>query len=602
MQVAVLGPARVTRAGRPVPLGAPKHRALLAALALHAGRPVSADTLIGLMWGDGAPPAAGASLQTYVAHLRRALEPDRAARAEASVLVTTSLGYRLTAPVDVTRFAELVEGAHRGLDSAPPEALRADLDTALELWGGTPFADLPDGDAVTAERVRLGELRLVAVEDRARLRLAAGEHAAVAAELAVDAVEHPLRESLCALLVAAHAGAGQQGRALELLREMRARLDGELGIEPGPVLRDLELAVLRQDASVTRTARVAPAAPRPAELPLIGRVAELAALDAVLERADGGAVAAAMLVGEPGIGKTRLGQAMAARAATRGFAVAVGRCSQDDGAPPLWPWLAVLDALRIPLPAADSSFALWQDVTSALAHASTVRPLLLILDDLHWADASSLKLLRHVVATGSGRIALLGTRRARPEPTGALAEILETLARYGGTRLDLAGLDMGEVRELVRAAGGRAGDAASLHDRTGGNAFLLTELARLDRPDEVPAAVADVVTARSATLPEPTRELLRAAAVVGREFELGVLAAVAGGTEDDALDRLEPALAEGLVVETGPERFRFSHALVRDAVHDGIPPTRRARRHAATARVLAGAGDLPRAARHWLPP
>jgi DNA-binding SARP family transcriptional activator len=154
VQIAVLRPTRVHDAGRPVPVGAPKHRALLAALALHGRRAVAADTLIDLLWGERAPAAAGATLQTYVAHLRRALEPERAARATPSVLVTAGQGYRLALPddaVDVDRFTTLVERTHRELATPevpprPPDglgadrlaALRDDLDTALRLWAGTP--------------------------------------------------------------------------------------------------------------------------------------------------------------------------------------------------------------------------------------------------------------------------------------------------------------------------------------------------------------------------------------------------------------------------------------------------------------------------------
>ncbi|GIE95503.1 BTAD domain-containing putative transcriptional regulator [Paractinoplanes rishiriensis] len=637
MQVEVLGPSRVTRAGRPVPLGAPKHRALLAALALAGPRATSADALIDLLWGAAPPPAAGAALQTYVAHLRRALEPDRAARAAPTVLLTTPQGYRLALPSDAELFTAAVERAHTALvpASGPPDdvdpsrlaALRADLDAALALWTGEPYTDLPDSDQVLAERARLGELFLVAVEDRALVRLALGEHAAVAAELASLAAEHPLRESLCGLRVLAHARAGHQGRALELLREMRDRLDEELGIAPGPALRALETAVLRQEVTASGVARTdAPPAPR--ELPLVGRRDELAALDGMLTRAATGSVAAAMLVGEPGIGKTRLARAATERAAARGFTVGVGRCSQDDGAPPLWPWIAVLRELG-ELPLADrlatppsapggqsaqsaeaARFALWHDVAVTLAAAAARRPLLIVLDDLHWADSSSLRLLRHVIATGTGPIALLGTRRSHPEPAGALAEVLEALARHGGARIDLTGLADAEVSALVHAVTGRAAapaEAARLRDRTGGNAFLLTELARLEASPlpaapvaAAPAAVADVVAARTAALPEPTRDLLRDAAVIGREFTLGLLAAIAGQDPDDTLDRLDPALSEGLILETAAEEFRFSHALVRDAVHAHIPPTRRARRHAAVARVLATGGEQARAARHWL--
>ncbi|MBM2614114.1 AAA family ATPase [Actinoplanes sp. LDG1-06] len=611
MQVAVLGPTRVTRAGELVTLGAPKHRALLAALALHGQREARAETLIGLLWGDNAPPAAAAALQTYVAHLRRALEPGRPARAPATVLLTTGQGYRLTIPGDAEQFTRLIEQSHRSLGTAEPPDERATtelrqmremLDRALALWAGTPYADLPDSDPVTAERARLSELRVVAVEDRALVRLALGEHSAVAAELAALAAEHPLRESICALRVRAHTRAGHQGRALELLREMRRRLDDELGIEPGPALQALETAVLRQQAFPVR--------PKPAptrETPLIGREAELSELDQILAHAATGALSAALLTGEPGIGKTRLARAVTDHATTRGFAVGVGRCSQDEGAPPLWPWAAILRDLDEPGLSAqlltgtwDNQFALWHKVTETLIEAATRRPLLIVLDDLHWADPSSLKLLRHLIAGAAGRMAVLGTRRSRPEPAGALADVLEALARHGTTRIDLAGLAEPEVRALVRAVAGREtrdGEAAALRDRTGGNAFLLTELARLDTAGAVPAAVTDVVAARSAQLPDPTRELLRLASVIGRDFDLALLAAVTGEHPEDVLDQLDPALAEGLVAETAPEEFRFSHALVRDAVHDGIPLTRRARRHAA---VAAKVTDPARAARHWL--
>ncbi|GID30666.1 BTAD domain-containing putative transcriptional regulator [Paractinoplanes brasiliensis] len=623
MQVAVLGPARATRAGEPVVLGAPKHRALLAALALHAGRPVTADALIDLLWGDDPPPAAAAALQTYVAHLRKALEPGRAARTPPEILLTTPQGYRLdVAGIDAIEFAAVVERTHRDLnttappDERPPEdlqQLRATLDAALALWAGAPYADLGDSDPARAERARLEELRLVALEDRALVRLALGEPSAVAAELAALAAEHPLRESICALRVRAHARAGHQGRALELLREMRRRLDEELGIEPGPALRELETAVPRQE-----TFPVRPQQPR--DPPMAGRETELAQLNRTLAHAAAtGTPAVAMLVGEPGIGKTRLAGAVVENATARGFAVGVGRCSQDEGAPPLWPWSGVLRQLRDTALAErlitgtwDNQFALWHEVTAALTGAAERRPLLIVLDDLHWADPSTLKLLRHLIATATGRLAILTTRRSHPEPAGALGEVLEALARHGATRIDLEGLAEPDVRALVRSITGRdAGhdEAARLRDRTGGNAFLLTELVKLDTPvgdsgprdplrgGVVPAAVADVVAARTAKLPEPARDLLRLAAVIGRDFDLDLLAAVTGESADDVLDRLEPALSEGLVTEAGPEEFRFSHALVRDAVHDGIPATRRARRHAS---VAARVTDPARAARHWL--
>jgi predicted ATPase len=285
-------------------------------------------------------------------------------------------------------------------------------------------------------------------------------------------------------------------------------------------------------------------------------------------------------VGEAGLGKTRLLREAAAHAEARGFAVATGRGSRDDGAPPLWPWTALLRDLGAALPTSVAEgeaarFEVWEAVAAELAAAARRRPLLAVLDDLHWADASSIKLLTHLVdtldAARTGPLALLVARRSHPEPTGALAELGEALARRGATRLDVGGLTPAEVAALAGAVGVRrpADDvAAALRDRTGGNPFFVTELVRLGSRDAVPAAVTDVVTSRVERLPGEARSVLRTAAVVGRRFDLALLAAVAGDDEDHTLDALEPALAEGMVVEDGADVFRFSHDLVHEAVAD----------------------------------
>jgi DNA-binding SARP family transcriptional activator len=637
VHVRVLGPAAAERDGAAVDLGAPKQRGLLAALALHAGRPVTADTLVDLLWGDDAPPAATASLQTYVAGLRRALEPGRAPRAASAVVPATSLGYALALPpeaLDAARFAATVEAVHgrlarpAGALPEPPAGvdaatLRRDLDEALAAWRGTPYADLRESDAVRAERARLEALRLMAVEDRALLRLALGEHAAVAAELEPLVREEPLREGLRALHALALARSGRQGEALAQLRAVRRELARELGVDPGACLRAVEAEVLgaptatrpAPPARPARPARPAPAAARAGDWPLVGRAVEVAALDAVLDAAAAGAPAAALVVGEPGVGKSRLLREVAARAAARGFAVAAGHGSRDDGAPPLWPWTALLRDLGTSLPTSAAEgeaarFEVWEAVADRLAAAARERPLLAVLDDLHWADTSSVKLLTHLVDTldraGAGGLALLAARRSHPEPTGALAELGEALARRGATRLDLTGLGAGDVAALAGAVGGAQppGDdeAAALLERTGGNPFLVTELVRLGTGGAVPAAVTDVVASRLDRLPEETRSVLRTAAVVGRRFDLRLLAAAGRGDEDRVLDALEPALAEGVVAEDGAEVFRFAHDLLHEAVYATVPATRRARRHAAVAAALEGLPGRPaaEAARHWL--
>ncbi|HQR28221.1 MAG TPA: BTAD domain-containing putative transcriptional regulator, partial [Nocardioides sp.] len=216
MRVSVLGGTGVTMAGVPVDLGARKQRALVAALALHLGRPVSVDALIDLLWADAPPPGVAGTLQSYVAGLRRCLEPDRPPRAPATVLVTSPPGYALRLPadaVDAHRFEVAVGASHRVLDPLSPtvgaaapqvatdvvaDAL-ARLDEALASWRGTPYLELDQAAGAVAERARLEELRLLALEDHAVAELALGRHATVAAELEALTASHPLRERLWGL-------------------------------------------------------------------------------------------------------------------------------------------------------------------------------------------------------------------------------------------------------------------------------------------------------------------------------------------------------------------------------------------------------------------
>jgi DNA-binding SARP family transcriptional activator len=663
MRVGVLGAAEARLAGTPVDLGTRKQRALLAALALHRGRPVSPDTLVSLLWAGPPPAQVTGTLQGYVAGLRRALEPGRAARAPSTVLVTEGAGYALHLPaegLDAARFDTVVGAAHQRLGAtalvpvgggpAPPaedlELLVADLDEVLSLWRGTPYAELEDAPAASAERFRLEELRLVALEDRAVAALALGRHATVAAELEALTSSHPLRERLWGLRAVALTRSGRQADALAVLRQVRTLLADELGLEPGAELRDLQAAVLRQDPALGWTAPAAPgpAAPPglatvpaqpPARLPdravapwpLVGRGDELAALVDLLTSAQAGVPAFAALVGEPGIGKSRLLAELAAVARARGARVLFGRCSQDEGAPPLWPWAAVLDGLGLSLPteahpdagpdpAGDeaSRFRSWDDIVRALRHASRDETLLVLLDDLHWADVSSLRVLGLLLESlHDGRLLLVATWRDKPQPTGALGAVAEQLSRRHGLRLNLVGLDTGEVSEILASVAHlRPSEvqADALRARTDGNPFFLLEYARLVEADgdlaallaeeNPPGGVADVVTRRLERLPADVRSVLVTAAVVGRHFDLATVAAASGSDEDRVLDALEVAAAAGLVREDGVSRFRFAHALVRDTVYAGTSPTRRARWHARVAEALAGLpGREGEVARHW---
>ena len=664
MRVSVLGPVEARLGDRDdaplADLGGPKQRALLAALALHRGRPVSTDQLVDLLWAQDAPPGAAQTLQNHVAGLRRAVEPQRAARTPAQVVVTASPGYALHLPsgaLDVDEFESVVGRVHRllrnatplpaGAPTAPPavlspppdvaEAAVADLDRSLATWRGVPYLDLGEAPSAVAERVRLEELRMVALEDRAMAALALGRHATVAAELESLTLAHPLRERLWALRAVALTRSGRQADALDVLARVRALLLEELGIEPGPELQALQTAVLRQDPSLawtappatTPTAAAVPTSPAPAAVPprppaspwpLVGRDAERAALVALLDEAGTGSPRFAALVGEPGIGKSRLLAELAAVARERSATVLVGRCSQDEGAPPLWPWAGVLEGLGLPLPTesgqADEStrFRTWDDIVRVVREAARDALVLVLLDDLHWADPSTLRVLGLLLETvHDGHLVVVTTWRADPPPAGALATVAEQLARRHALRLDLVGLDADEVTAMVEAVSHHRParpEADELRERTDGNPFFVLEYARLagERGDltallaepEPPHGVADVVGRRLELLPPATRDVLVPAAVLGRSFELGTLATVLDADDETVLDALEVAERAGLVREDGVDTFRFAHALVRDTVHATLSPTRRARWHATVAEALGGRPDrVGEVAKHW---
>lgn len=657
----MLGALEVRRDTSVVDLGAPKQRALLATLVLARGRPVSVDGIIDHLWGDDAPPGVTGTLQAYVSQLRRVVEPDRAPRTPATILVTAAPGYALKVPddqVDAHRFEQAVSRAHKALQALPAwgphqlpgdeiDSQRATIDAALDSWRGTPYADLGDVDAAANERTRLEGLRLVALEDRATAGLALGDHATVAADLEALTSAHPLRERLWALRAVALARAGRQADALDVLSQVRRVLDEELGIDPSAELRDLQAAVLRQDerlewvAPASGPVRTAPQPPVPAPAPpepprhrpdaeaavapwpMIGRDAELAALTGALEDAAAGRTSFAALTGEPGIGKSRLGAELLVQARRRGFRVLVGRCSQDEGAPSLWPWKAVLDALGTDLMTLvdgvggpggtdeDGRFRLWEAITAAVRDAARQAPVVLLLEDLHWADHASLRVLRLLAEAADEPLLVVGTWRVHPPPTGMLSEVAEALARRHAVRVDLHGLPERDVRTVFAAVSGRPpeGDTQALVSRTDGNPFFVVELARLSAErgggvdlahGVLPAAVGDVLDRRIGRLPEPTVAALRTAAVIGRRFDLATLARAARLDEDDALDVVDPAVAAGLVRENGVDHYVFTHALVRDRLRESVGASRVARVHARVADALTAVGRETEAAHHWL--
>ena len=254
MEFRILGPLTAVDDGRAVELPRRKHRALLAALLLRAGETVSGDRLIEDLWGESPPRTARDALQNYVSLLRKSLGGD--------VLVTREGGYVLDVSpeqVDAVRFERLAAEAR---EIVTPDGRAGKLREALELWRGPALADLAYEPFAAVEIARLEELRLAATQDLIDAELELGRHADLVPELETLIQEHPFDERLRGQLMLALYRSGRQAEALEAYRAARRMLDEELGLEPGPPLRELEQAILRHDPALAT-----PAVAKPVTLP-----------------------------------------------------------------------------------------------------------------------------------------------------------------------------------------------------------------------------------------------------------------------------------------------------------------------------------------------
>ncbi|SEQ86078.1 AfsR/SARP family transcriptional regulator [Microlunatus flavus] len=638
MRISVLGPVTLLAGPEAVDLGPPRHRALFAALVVDAGHVVAAEVLQERVWGLG-PSTAPGTLHSAVSHLRRRLRPH-----PELTLQTRAPGYLLrtgATSVDAVEFSALLVRSRTQAGSGNPVAARACIDEALGLWRGQPYADV-DADFARAEADRLTALRLAAVELGAELDLVLGRHAELATTLPAIVAEHPLREGLRASLVLALYRSGRQGDALRAYAEGREILSDELGVDPGPALRRLHAGVLAQDPALdlpapasTEAAR-ARTVHRPSVTPeepadgLVGRTEERTRLAALLTLSSP-QVRAAVVVGEAGVGKTALVEAVVA-GLPGSVEVEWGRCWDHDSTAGLWLWSQALGALArrrgptetavlvsesgpevegllgrgaVPDPSAGGEVnraRLFMAVAGFLGAAARRRPLVVVLEDLHWADQDSADLLGFVLETVRDvPLRIVGTVRSPSDTaTDRGPGLLADLARRSAVvRLDLAGLDVGEVAELAETQLGRPvrpEQAAALHERTNGNPFFISELVRLRQHETeapgraggpVPDNVRTVVERRLTHLPAGTVDLLGVAAVLGRELSLSLLARVLGRRAVDLAEDVDAAVAHGIVAPVEDlERLRFSHALVQETLVAGLGPMRRAGLHAAAAATL----------------
>ncbi|HVL27642.1 MAG TPA: AAA family ATPase, partial [Acidimicrobiales bacterium] len=394
--------------------------------------------------------------------------------------------------------------------------------------------------------------------------------------------------------------------------------------------------------------------PTPALPPFVGRDGEREALEVAFAAAAAGRGRVALVAGEPGIGKTRLNEVVAEEVAGRGGLVAWGRCHQDDVAPAFWPWVEVIaslmrddpDAVRAalagraaqisqivpavkdlfdgdldPLPVLDADTArahLCQAVGQFVRALSGHRPLLLVIDDLHWADSPSLEVLQLIAPQVREARALIVCTYREVEAKASLP-VVATLSRLGRlpevTRIRLHGLSQREVGRLVDASALVAVDedvAQVIHSRTEGNPFFVRELVALLRPGDtslvttdIPAGVRETIDLHLAKVSHEVQEALVVGALIGRDFRLATVAAARQQDTDHALEQLEAALSSGLLIEGGElGAYRFSHSLVRETIASGLTGVRRARLHRDIGHALEALNpDAPpyvELARHFL--
>ncbi|MGC0312590.1 AfsR/SARP family transcriptional regulator [Kitasatospora acidiphila] len=319
----VLGPVQAWRDEQSLALGSPQQQAVLSALLLHRGRPVTTQELVDGLWGDRPPPQAVAALRTYISRLRTVIEPGREARTPSRLLVSVRDGYALHIPdesLDLTVFDSLLSEAAVGRQDGSLEKAHQLLNSAVALWSGQPLAGLP-GPYADAQRQSLVELQIAAREERCSVALEIGLHSEIVSELNRLSSEHPLRERLRELLMLALYRSGRQAEALNVYSATRKLLIDELGVEPGAGLAAMHSRILSADPTLMNSlgeSRIpvsdsaAKASPTPpAQLPadvsdFSGRTTLVSDLRALLQGASGQAVVVTSLAGIGGVGKTTL--------------------------------------------------------------------------------------------------------------------------------------------------------------------------------------------------------------------------------------------------------------------------------------------------------
>ncbi|MFC9790158.1 BTAD domain-containing putative transcriptional regulator [Rhodococcus sp. NPDC127528] len=641
----LLGPLEVGRSDcgdRVLDLGPRKQRAVLAVLLLSRGRVVSTARLIDALWGDDAPASAMASIQAYISNLRRVLRTSTEAT---SPIVRQPPGYVLDVSadeVDLVTFLDDAEEARRLAEDGEWEPALKTADRALASIRGPLLEDLADEPWVQVEAAGFDEVRTECRETRITALLALGRVPPSLVEAAQLCTEFPYRDRTCWLRMLALHRAGRSPEALEWFRSHAERLDTELGLVPGTELRALQGAILRHDPGLAAWPRtpgwtgaeqvplpVSPSANSDTPAPgggaaeretgrvFVGRESETLVIDRMLDDVIGGSTRWLALTGPAGIGKTRVAEECAARTTAVDGAAVWARCPEDDGAPAWWPIRRLVrelggdaDAVLIPPTDVDpdeARFAVYERVLEVIEAAVAGKPALtVVVDDIQWADPTSLRCLAYLVGA-LRRLPVWFVLTLRDTGIGTdVGTLVDAVLRGEGNRqVAVSPLEPSEVEELAcHVAGERIGpdEARILTDRTGGNPLFVSEYARLPRDerlgDGIPVAVRSVLGRRLAAVEPAVLQVLRVAAVLGDAIEIDLLAAASRLDLDTLADYLDEAADERIIVTApGARGYVFAHGLLRHEVLEAMPALRRQRVHARVAEILADSSDPDRSSR-----
>ncbi|MBN1135948.1 MAG: AAA family ATPase [Anaerolineae bacterium] len=657
LRIHLLGDLEIWRDGQVVPNDAwpsRKVRRLLGILVTHRHRAVSSDELIEWLWPDLGLESARNSLWVAVSHLRRVLEPGKVQRGRSTFVLTEPPGYRFDpagqCQIDVDAFLDQVragqEQQRRGEWTAALDAYLA----AHALYRGDYLAQDRYEDWAIPTRGRLHEILLEIKGNLAICHLNLGRYHEALDQARQVLDDEPCRESAWRLVMETCYRQGEQDRALHAFERCRAILAEELGVEPMPETLALRERILQTPPTLPRQPSATLPAALALHLPFVGREQEWTQLSGVLQQALNGRGQVVLIAGEPGIGKTRLLEELAGLATARGARVLMGCCYQMEQNMAYAPFIEALKPLLTsmsagPQPCPPAQLAAVAELLPELRRiwphlppyqrlppnaertrlltslAQVIRlctqnePLVLLLDDLHWADPSSLQLIHHLARQGEEQPLLLaGAYCSTHLALGqGLASLRQQLARQKRlVELSLTAFCQDDVVLLLRILGASDGSdalARRLYRETEGHPFFLAEVLRTLAQEELDLTtvaqktgiderwllspdVRAVVLGRLDRLTADDRELLDHASVVGREFAPSLLAHFLDRPERTLAEQAEQLCARGFLQPRQPDRYEFGHGLMRRAAYEALSEPRRRLLHRQLADLLL-AQDAP---------